>query len=168
MEPDNYGCLSEQTAVDAVFPVAPPPIAPASGKPAPRSWPRMDDAISDISHGLPPCRLRVVLDHIDRHLDSELRIPELAALVKMGPQYFAILFRRSTGLAPHQYIVRERLERASRLLAETAEPIAEIALEAGFASQSHLTDLFRRMRGTTPSRYRGAVSRMKVARAESA
>jgi len=104
--------------------------------------------------GLPPNRLRAVLDYIHRNLDGKPTLNGMATLVQMSPQHFANLFRRSTGLAPHQYVLRERIETARRLLLETNRPIADIALEVGFASQSHFTDVFHKMLGIPPSRYR--------------
>ena len=72
----------------------------------------------------------------------------------MSPQHFANLFRRSTGRAPYEYVVHERIERAKSLLAETTEPLMDVAFEAGFANQSHFTDVFHRLTGITPRKYR--------------
>jgi AraC family transcriptional regulator len=107
-----------------------------------------------LSEGLPGIRLRTVLDHIHTHLEDSLTVVELAGMVSMSPQHFANLFRRSTGLAPHRYVLGRRIERAQHLLSTTNLSLAEITLESGFASQSHFTDVFRKMLGTTPRRYR--------------
>jgi AraC family transcriptional regulator len=107
------------------------------------------------SEGLPPNRLRAVLDHIHNHLEDSLTLIELAGMVSMSPQHFANLFRRSTGLAPHRYVLARRIECAAHLLSTTNLSLAEITLESGFASQSHFTDVFRKALGTTPRRYRG-------------
>jgi AraC family transcriptional regulator len=107
-----------------------------------------------LSEGLPVNRLRAVLDHIHTHLDDSLTVTELAGMVRMSPQHFANLFRQSTGLAPHRYVLGRRIERAQDLLSTTSLSLAEITLESGFASQSHFTDVFRKMLGTTPRRYR--------------
>jgi AraC family transcriptional regulator len=106
------------------------------------------------SDGLPPNRLRFILDYIHSHLETRLGLAELASTVRMSPQHFANLFRRSTGRAPHEYVVHERIERAKRLLAETTEPLMDVAFEVGFANQSHFTDVFHRLTGMTPRRYR--------------
>lgn len=119
---------------------------------------RYSSAVENPGHtmpeGLPPNRLRTVLEFIHRQLNGELSLSNMATRVQMSPQHFANLFRKSTGLAPHQYVQRERLETARRLLVETNRPIADIAFEVGFASQSHFTDVFHKMLGTPPSRYR--------------
>jgi AraC family transcriptional regulator len=111
-------------------------------------------AIVTRSDGLPAQRLRTVLDHIHTHLEESLTVVELAGMVRMSPQHFANLFRQSTGLAPHRYVLRRRIERAEHLLSTTNLSLADITLESGFASQSHFTDVFRKTLGTTPRRYR--------------
>ena len=112
------------------------------------------EASHPMSEGLPAMRLRTVLDHIHTHLEDSLTVIELAGMVSMSPQHFANLFRQSTGIAPHRYVLGRRIERAQELLSTTNLSLSEITLESGFASQSHFTDVFRRMLGTTPRRYR--------------
>jgi AraC family transcriptional regulator len=112
------------------------------------------EASPPLSEGLPANRLRAVLDHIHTHLENSLTVIELAGMVSMSPQHFANLFRRSTGLAPHRYVLGRRIERAQHLLSTTNLSLAEITLESGFASQSHFTDVFHKILGTTPRRYR--------------
>jgi len=104
--------------------------------------------------GLPPNRLRFVLDHIHQHLRTRLLSRDLARLVQMSPQHFANLFRKSTGRAPHEYVVHERIEQAKRLLAESSMPLIDVGFEVGFANQSHFGDSFRQAMGTTPKKYR--------------
>ena len=70
--------------------------------------------------------------------------------------HFARLFKRSTGSAPHQYVLQQRIERAASLLRSTPLPIAEIAHRCGFNDQSHLANSFKRMHGQSPSAFRRA------------
>jgi len=129
-----------------------------------RRYSTATEAGPPLSEGLPANRLRSVLDHIHTHLEEGLTVTELAGMVSMSPQHFANLFRRSTGLAPHRYVLGRRIERAQHLLSTTNLSLAEITLESGFASQSHFTDVFRKMLGTTPRRYRSrSVSTSPVA-----
>ena len=72
----------------------------------------------------------------------------------MSPYYFSRLFKQSTRLSPHQYIIQQRIEWAKRLLADARLPIAAIAYSIGFPSQGHFTKTFRRWVGTTPRQYR--------------
>jgi AraC family transcriptional regulator len=104
--------------------------------------------------GLPQARLRRVLEYMQAHLDHELSLTALAAVVQMNPYYFSRLFKQSTGLSPHQYILQQRVEWAKRLLADARLSIAAVAQRVGFASQAHLTTAFRQRVGVTPPQYR--------------
>jgi transcriptional regulator GlxA family with amidase domain len=68
--------------------------------------------------------------------------------------HFAAQFRAATGLRPHEYMLRIRIEKAQAMLATSAMPIVEVALTCGFASQAHFTTAFRRVAGLTPNRWR--------------
>lgn len=72
----------------------------------------------------------------------------------MSPFHLAHVFKEAMGVAPHQYVIQRRVERAKQLLAATELPIAEIALAVGCASQSHFSALFHRATGITPQCYR--------------
>jgi AraC family transcriptional regulator len=87
--------------------------------------------------------------HIDGNLDTPLTLEGLASFVKRSKFHFARLFKGSTGVTPHQYVVRRRVERARELL-RAGGIIAEVAMEVGFASQSHLHAHIRRAFGCTP------------------
>lgn len=63
-------------------------------------------------------------------------------------------FRQTTGESPHQFVLRQRIQRAQCLLKERDMPLAHVALESGFANQSHLTQAFKRHLGLTPRAYR--------------
>jgi AraC family transcriptional regulator len=99
-------------------------------------------------------RLRRVTDYIEDHLGGDLSVLALAAEAGLGPAQFTHQFRRSTGLSPHQYVLRRRVERAAELLASPSQSIADVALAVGFCSQSHLTAAFRRVYGKPPGAYR--------------
>jgi AraC family transcriptional regulator len=79
--------------------------------------------------------------------------PTLAALADAtgySKAQFVRLFRRSTGTSPHRYVLLRRLDRARHLILTTTMPLAEVASEAGFSSQSHLNSAFVRRYGHTP------------------
>jgi AraC family transcriptional regulator len=100
-------------------------------------------------------KLRAVLEYIHEHLDAELCLDQLAAVAHVSPYHFARLFKKSTGLPPHQYVIARRIERAKELLRERERlPLAEVAAEVGFACQSHFTRHFKRLVGVTPRRFR--------------
>jgi AraC-like DNA-binding protein len=99
-------------------------------------------------------KLRRVIDYIRENLDADLKIAEIAQQVNMSASHFTRQFKLATDLAPHQYIMQKRIEAAKKLLSETEIPIAQIALEIGFQSQSRFTTLFGQLTGTTPRVYR--------------
>ncbi len=104
--------------------------------------------------GLQAYRLRRVLDYIGDNLAADLSLSELAAVAGMSPHYFAELFRRSTGQAPHRYVLFQRIERARQGLADTKCSILEVGLDAGFQNSSHFARVFRKFVGISPSRFR--------------
>ncbi|MBD2683401.1 MULTISPECIES: response regulator transcription factor [Nostoc] len=104
--------------------------------------------------GLPPTKLRTILCYIQDNLTQELTLERLANEVSMTSDYFARLFKLSTGKSVHQYVIHQRVERAKHLLRQSDLTIAEIALECGFANPSHLALHFKRIVGVTPKQFR--------------
>lgn len=107
-----------------------------------------------LAGGLPPRRLRRVVDYIDCHLAEDVSLADLALVAGLSVHHFGAAFRASTGLPPHRFVIRRRLQRAEDLLRGSALPVADIAYAVGFSSQSHLTQHFRRCCGITPARLR--------------
>ena len=103
------------------------------------------------TRGLPIPLLRKVTSLIEDRLSEDLSLADLAFEVGLSPSHFSSVFRQTTGLSPHQYIVQRRLERAQRLLTSTRLSISEIATTVGFYDQSHLGRQMRRVMGITPS-----------------
>jgi AraC family transcriptional regulator len=106
---------------------------------------------------LPPRRRRALVEFIEAHLDQSLSLSELAAIAGFSASHLKTLFRNSFGMPVHQYVVRRRVDRAQALLLSGEMPMSRIALEAGFADQSHMANCMRRVLGLTP----GAVARMR-------
>ena len=100
--------------------------------------------------------LRRAIRFINANLDSKLKWDEIASVVGLDPFTFGRGFKLSTGMTPHQYIIRCRLRRAMKLLATKELTLADVALEVGCSCQSHLTTLFRKHLGTTPGAFRVA------------
>ena len=101
-------------------------------------------------------KLHRIDEFIDARIDSQVSLSDLAALIGMSVFRFARVFKLATGIPPHQYVLRRRIERAKSMLRVAASRVADVALECGFASQSHFTDAFHRAVGTTPRRFRDA------------
>jgi AraC family transcriptional regulator len=104
--------------------------------------------------GLPGYRLRRVTDYIASNLDKDLSLPDLAGLSGASPHHFGELFRQSTGMSPHRYVLVRRIERAKDLLRNPMLNVLDVAVQTGFRDQSHFTKVFRRIAGMTPSQYR--------------
>lgn len=104
------------------------------------------------SHGLSRQSLGRVTEYVEAHLDGPLSLADLAAASGLGVSHFKTLFKRSTGVSAHRYVVERRVERARLLLVEGKTPIAEIALRTGFADPSHLARWMRRLLGVTPAK----------------
>ena len=111
-------------------------------------------AFKDPAPGLTQQQLRRVMDFVQAHLGQDVSLEALAQQTGFSPYHFARLFRQTTGESPHQFVLRQRIEQAQRLLNETDLPLAHVALESGFANQSHLTQTFKRFLGLTPRAYR--------------
>ena len=80
----------------------------------------------------------------------------------MSQYYFSKLFKMSTGTTPHQYVMRQRVERAQEHLRESRTALAEVATQVGFETQSHFTSVFRRLVGATPKHYREITSPTRI------
>jgi AraC family transcriptional regulator len=104
--------------------------------------------------GLNRAQERIAKDLIASQLDGAFTVRELAAFCGLSPSHFAHAFKASVGLAPHQWLMQRRVERAKTLLADSSKPPSEIAQECGFADQSHFTRVFRREVGATPGAWR--------------
>jgi AraC family transcriptional regulator len=113
-------------------------------RPAAKAW----------TGGLSKRKLQRATEYIEAHLEHECSLTAIAAVAQMSPAHFARLFRQATGRTPHQYLVMCRIERAKRLLTESALPIIDIAHQVGFTDQSYFTAVFRKHVATTPKAYR--------------
>lgn len=101
--------------------------------------------------GLSSAELKRLSDYVRAHLAQRLLVADLAAVVGLPPSRFAEAFLRSTGRTPHQFVLSQRLALACELLEQGQLAISEVALSAGFSSQSHLTRLLRSRLGATPA-----------------
>lgn len=99
-------------------------------------------------------RLRRAIEFMHDNFGREIAVEEIASAAYLSEYHFARLFKQISGVTPHVYLANLRLERARRLLAETALPISEIASVVGYQSQSHFTKMFKSVTGVTPRVYR--------------
>jgi AraC family transcriptional regulator len=103
---------------------------------------------------MPPGKLKQILLFIDDHLDQDLSLADIAEIAGLSVSYCGMLFREAVGQSIHQYVLRRKVERASWLLKDRKMTISQVALETGFAHQSHLALHMRRLLGTTPNQLR--------------
>src|SRR5229473_6284080 len=113
--------------------------------------------------GLPRFRLKRVLDYIAASLDEDISLSQLAAIAGMSPHYFSELFKQSTGRAPHNYVLLQKIERAKQQLRDPKRSIIDAGLDSGFQNPSHFARVFRRVVGTTPSSFRANTCRGSIA-----
>jgi AraC family transcriptional regulator len=99
-------------------------------------------------------RISRMQDFIEEHLGEDLTLVSLADVAGVSACHFGRLFRNSVGVAPHQYLLQRRLDRARHLLQNSRCSIAEIASLTGFSDQSHMTRHFKRRFGVTPQHCR--------------
>jgi AraC family transcriptional regulator len=104
--------------------------------------------------GLAPAQLRRVLDYVGMNLEREITLQDLAQQAGTSVFHFARLFKRRTGVSPHQYLLQRRIDQARSLLGDKNLSIGEVGLRCGFAHASHFSDTFRRVTGVTPRAYR--------------
>lgn len=96
---------------------------------------------------------REVEEYIHTHLDQNIALADLAAVAHLSEFHFARLFKQTTGLPPHQFVIHQRVERAKRLIAAKQLSLAQIAIEVGFSDQSQFSRHFKRLVGVTPRRF---------------
>lgn len=103
---------------------------------------------------LDDAKLNTVFEYMKAHPNAISSLADLAALVGLSEYHFLRCFRESTGTTPHQYLMERRIAEAQRLLATTTLSLADVAIDSGFSSQSHMSDVFRQKLGTSPGKWR--------------
>ncbi len=127
-------------------------IPPGAAGHSPLARPRADAPRSRTP--LPSWRLRRVLAHIDAHLEDPITLADLAGVAGLSRMHFAAQFRAATGLRPHEFLLRRRIDHARYLLADPRRKLVDVALSVGFQTQAHFTTVFKRIVGETPHRWR--------------
>ena len=96
--------------------------------------------------------VKQVRHYLDEHYTQRVTLSQLAHLVGLSPFYLLRVFEQEVGIPPHAYLESVRIRRAQRLLA-CGIPLAQVAYDLGFSTQSHFTHRFKRLLGVTPGQY---------------
>jgi AraC-like DNA-binding protein len=99
-------------------------------------------------------RLKRAIDYFEAQIGKPVSLADVASSAGLTRMHFAAQFRAATGLSPHEYLLRRRIERAQEMLAETGMSLVDIALSVGFQTQSHFTSVFKRYAGQPPRAWR--------------
>lgn len=106
------------------------------------------------TYGLSRWQVARVVDYINANLATRFSHAGVAAVAGVSPSRLNARFKRSFGLSVHQYVLRRRVERAMQLLSQPGARLCDVAQQTGFADQSHMTRLMRRIIGVTPAELR--------------
>jgi AraC family transcriptional regulator len=104
--------------------------------------------------GLGPTRLRRVTELVHAEIEDELSLDKMAEVAGLSTAHFSLMFRRSTGESPHQFVLRHRVERAKEMLRARDARVLDVAVACGFKTQQHFARVFRRICGASPTEYR--------------
>lgn len=111
--------------------------------------------------GLTPASLRRVTELVNAKIEDELSLDEMAESAGLSTAHFSHMFRKSTGETPHQFLLRQRVERAKEMLRAGEARVLDVAIASGFKTQQHFARVFRRMCGATPTEYRKEFLRLQ-------
>lgn len=100
--------------------------------------------------------VRKSIIYMQEHMEQNITLETLGQVTSYSPLHIRRLFCQDTGLTPHEYLGRLRMEHARRLLKDSDILVSQIAAECGYASESHFQMLFKKIHGCTPGAYRRA------------
>ena len=110
--------------------------------------------VREYGGGLGSERLRRIKELVDANMADDLSLDEMAQSVELSTSHFARMFRKSTGESPHQFVLRQRIERAKAMLRGADGRVLDVAVACGFKTQQHFAQLFRDICGVSPTEYR--------------
>ncbi len=116
--------------------------------------PQTAQSVSEGKDRLLAWQARKVCVYIDAHISRRILVTDLCALVQLSDAHFSRAFKRTFGQSPHAFVVRRRLDWATRYMLETDAPLSDIALRCGFVDQAHLGKQFRNATGQPPAAWR--------------
>jgi AraC family transcriptional regulator len=104
--------------------------------------------------GLPKYKLNQAFEYMNAHLGENVSLASVSEELEISQFHFCRLFKQSTGMTPHAYLIQQRVERAKQLLKRKEGTMLDISIECGFANPSHFAKHFRRHTGISPKQFR--------------
>ncbi len=99
-------------------------------------------------------KLKNILKYIRKNYDKHIYLEDMAEVAGMSAKYFCAFFKKMTGRTPVEYLKIYRIEKASKKLLNTDEPVTDIAYSCGFNDLSYFIKTFKEVKGITPAQYR--------------
>lgn len=106
-----------------------------------------------VKGGLTPKQTSRVLAYVQSHMNENIGVGDLAAVVGLSAHHFTETFKRTLGITPYKYVVNQRIEKAKKLLKGGKQSVAKIAKIVGFQSHTQFSASFRKMVGVTPAQF---------------
>jgi AraC family transcriptional regulator len=119
-----------------------------------RNYSTRKRVLQEYEDGLSKYKLRQALEYMNAHLSENVSLASVAEEVEISQFHFCRLFKQSTGMTPHAYLIQQRVERAKQLLKRKEGTMLDIAIECGFANPSHFAKHFRKHTGLSPKQFR--------------
>lgn len=119
-----------------------------------RTYSTRKHSLPEYEDGLPKYKLKQVLEYMNVHLSENVSLATISDELSISQYYFCRLFKQSTGMTPHAYLILQRVERAKQLLKRKEGTMLDIAIECGFANPSHFAKHFRKHTGISPKQFR--------------
>jgi AraC family transcriptional regulator len=119
-----------------------------------RNYSTRKHSLPEYEDGLPKYKLKQALEYMNVHLSENISLATIADELGISQYYFCRLFKQSTGMTPHAYLIQQRVERSKQLLRLKEYSMLDIAIECGFANPSHFAKHFRKHTGISPKQFR--------------
>jgi AraC family transcriptional regulator len=119
-----------------------------------RNYATRKHILKEYEDGLPKHKLKQALEYMNAHLSENVSLEVVSDELGISQFHFCRLFKQSTGVSPHAYLIQQRVERSKHLLKQKELTINEIAVCCGFANPSHFAKHFRKHTGISPKQFR--------------
>jgi transcriptional regulator GlxA family with amidase domain len=109
---------------------------------------------SQFRGGLSSLQMRRATELLEAHLDGSIALQQIAEACELSVSHFARAFKQTFRTPPYRWLIERRVDRARDLMTNSRLPLADIAIQCGFADQSALNRSFKRIHGVTPGIWR--------------